>query len=70
MVRFGKKSDLLSILTTDIQNNPPDFLDVKLLDGAAVVHFLPTAGIVTFDEYAHQVFVPTHQETTLKLQKS
>ena len=57
-MRLGKKSDLLNILTKDTQNNPPDFIDVKLLDGAAVVHFLPTAGIVTFDEYARQIFVP------------
>ena len=35
----GKKSDLLSILTKDTQNDSPDFVDVKLLDGAAVVHF-------------------------------
>ena len=57
-LHLGKKSDLLNILTKDIQNNPPDFIDVKLLDGAAVVHFLPTASIVKFDEYAHHVFVP------------
>ena len=54
-LHLGKKSDLLNILTKDTQNNP---IDVKLLDGAAVVHFLPTASIVTFDEYARQVFVP------------
>jgi hypothetical protein len=41
---------------------------VKLLDGAAVVHFLSTAGIVTFDEYAHQVFVP-HIKTQLENSK-
>ena len=57
-LHLRKKSDLLNILTKDTQNNPPDFIDVKLLDGAAVVHFLLTAGNVTFDEYAHQVFVP------------
>ena len=57
-LRLVKKPDLLNILTKDTQNNPPDFIDVKLLDGAAVVHFLPTAGIVTFDEYARQVFIP------------
>ena len=57
-LRLGKKSDLLNILTKDTQNDLPDFIDVKLLDGAAVVHLLPTTNIVTFDEYADQVFVP------------
>ena len=32
--------------------------DVKLLDGAAVVHLLPCTNIVTFDEYADHVLVP------------
>ncbi len=55
---LGKKADLLNILADNTQNDPPDSIDVKLLDGAAVVHFLSTASIVTFDEYADQVFVP------------
>ena len=53
-----KKSDLLNILVKDTQNDPPDFVDVKLLDGAAVVHFLHTANVLTFDQYADQVFLP------------
>ena len=57
-LRFGKKSDLLEILTKDIQNDPPNCIDVKLLDGAAVVHLLPTSNVTTFDEYADVVFVP------------
>ena len=57
-LRFGKKSDLLNILTQDNQNSLPHSIDVKLLDGAAVVHLLPTTGIVTFDEYADEVFIP------------
>jgi hypothetical protein len=57
-LRTGKKSDLLEILEQGTQKDPPDDIDVKLLDGAAVVHLLPTAGIVTFDEYADQVFLP------------
>ena len=52
------KFDLLSILTKDIQNDPPDFVDVKLLDGAAVVHFLHTVNVATFDQYVDQVFLP------------
>jgi hypothetical protein len=31
---------------------------VKVLDGAAVVHFLSTSGITTFEEYADVVFLP------------
>ena len=57
-LRFGKKSDLLEILTKDIQNDRPNCIDVKLLDGAAVVHMLPTSNVMTFDEYADVVFVP------------
>ena len=57
-LRFAKKSDLLTILEKVTHNEPPIFFDVKLLDGAAVVHFLPTANVVTFDDYANQVFVP------------
>ena len=57
-LRFGKKSDLMNILAKDTHNDPPDSIEMKLLDGAAVVHFLPTTNIVTFDEYADRVFVP------------
>ena len=57
-LRFGKKSDLLKILMKDIQNDSPNCIDVKLLDGAAVVHLLPTSNVMTFDEYADVVFVP------------
>ena len=55
---IGKKSDLLDILVSDVQNEPPSFVDVKLLDGAAVVHLLPTTNVVIFDEYADQMFLP------------
>ena len=34
------------------------FVDVTLLDGAAVVLFLHTVNVATFDHYAHQVFLP------------
>ena len=57
-LHFGKKSDLLDILTKNIHNDIPNSIDVTLLDGAAVVHLLPVTNIVTFDEYADQVFVP------------
>ena len=49
-LRLGKKSDLLNFLVKDTQKDPPDFVDVKLLDGAAVVHFLHTANVLTFDQ--------------------
>lgn len=35
----------------------PDSVDVKLLDGAAVMHLLPTTNIATFVRYADEVFV-------------
>ena len=57
-LRFGKKSDLVSILIQDTQNDPPNFIDVKLLDGAVVVHLLSTTNVATFDEYADNVFIP------------
>ena len=47
-----KKSDLLDALVRDTHSEPPDFVDVKLLDGVAVVHLLPTVSAATFDEYA------------------
>ena len=34
------------------------YFDAKFLDGAAVVHLLPVTNITTFDDYAHQVFIP------------
>ena len=38
-------------------SNPSDIYDVNVLDGAAVVHFLSTVDIATFDEYADCVFL-------------
>ena len=59
-LRQGKKSNLLSILMqkTCTQKEVPASFDVKILDGAAVVHFLPTNSITTFDDYASSVFIP------------
>jgi hypothetical protein len=57
-LRLGKKSDLLRVLTQKIQHEPPNTFNVKVLDGAAVVHFLSTTNIITFDEYASGVIVP------------
>ena len=44
--------------------------DVKVLDGAAVVHSLSTTSITTFDQYASSVFIPhimKHLETSARV---
>ncbi len=41
-----------------METEPPISYDVKVLDGAAVVHLLPTTNITTFDEYANDAFIP------------
>ena len=56
-LHLGKKSDLLSILAEE-GTNPPNCVDVKVLDGAAVVHLLSTTDVEAFDEYADRVFIP------------
>ena len=48
----GKNSDLLIMLAQKIQQEPPGTFDVKVFDGAAVVHFLSTTNMTTFNEYA------------------
>ena len=58
-LRQGKKSDLLSILLEEVEiEEPPIWFDVKVLDGAAIVHLLSTTNITTFEEYANVVFIP------------
>jgi hypothetical protein len=37
---------------------PPSTFDTDILDGTAVLHFLLTAGISTFEESANNVFLP------------
>ena len=56
-LHFGKKSDLLEVLVHDIHNEPPDTIHTQLLDGAAVVHLLPTVNVAAFDEYADKIFL-------------
>ena len=66
-LRLGKKSDLLTVLTQKTQHEPPSTFDVKLLDGTAVLHFLPASSVTTFDEYVSSVFLPhimKHLETS------
>ena len=57
-LRLSKKSDLLNLISEDDQPEPPSVFDVSVIDGAALVHLLPTANIATFDEYADLVFIP------------
>ena len=58
-IRFGQKSLLLSC-SDSISGQPdtPELFQCKILDGAAVVHFLPTGVARTFAEYADKVFIP------------
>ena len=59
----SKKSDLLTIITLTQQPPAPSVFDVKIFDGPAIVHSLPTNLVSTFDEYADKVFLPwTHQQ--------
>ena len=54
----NKKSDLLSCLDEVTNSQPPTHYDVKLVDGPAIVHSLPTKQAKTFDEYSDVVFLP------------
>lgn len=57
------KSDLLKCLKNNESHPEPQHqFDCKVLDGAVVVHCLPTAGISTFDDYADKVFIPHLQQ--------
>ena len=61
---FGKlhlpntKSDLLKCLDQNEQLEPPSLCDCIVLDGAVIVHLLPTAEARTFNEYADKIFIP------------
>ena len=55
---FGQKSLLLGHLDSSGMHNPSEFCQCKILDGAAVVHFLSTDSVKTFVEYADKVFIP------------
>jgi hypothetical protein len=55
----GTKSQLLKSVSPSIDQEPSqNTVDCKVLDGAAVVHILPVAGVTTFDNYAKDVFIP------------
>jgi len=67
---FGKlrlpsaKSDLLKCLQPNSSGctDPPTQIDCRVLDGAVIVHCLPTVEASTFDEYAEKVFIPHLQQ--------
>ena len=67
-LRFATKSDLMHILAQEggQLQDPPHSFDVIALDGAAIVHLLPTNNVTTFNEYASSVFLP---HIPLQLQK-
>lgn len=52
------KSDLLNCIGQPGLSDPPSTYECTVLDGGAIVHFLPTNLVNTFDEYADQVFIP------------
>ncbi|XP_061894509.1 uncharacterized protein LOC133644183 [Entelurus aequoreus] len=58
----GTKSDLLQCLEQPEQSEPPSTYDFKVLDGAVIVHCLPTIRVSTFDAYANEVFIPYLQK--------
>ena len=41
-----------------VQTEPPTSFQVKIFDGAAVVHSLPTSNAATFGDYGDNVFLP------------
>lgn len=69
-LRFGKKSDLLACINKVSSAPHPQSCDVKVFDGAALVHALPTSSVSTFDEYANIIFIPflhSHLLTTTRI---
>ena len=53
----NNKSELIKFLQQFNQPELPSFYDCKVLDGAFTVHYLPCAKVVTFDDYAEEVFI-------------
>ena len=52
------KSDLLKCREQPELSDPPSTYDCIVLDGAVIVHFLPTKTVNTFSEYAEKIFIP------------
>ena len=57
-LRIGQKSALLTCIDFGVQTKPTYQFDSKIVDGSAVVHFMPTASAITFADYANEVFIP------------
>ena len=61
---FGKlhlsstKSELLTCSEQPGQPESPSTYDCQVLDGAVIVHCLPTTGVSTFSDDADNVFLP------------
>ena len=56
----GTKCHLLQCIEEPNQTEAPVVYDCKVLDGAVTVHALPVINVLTFQEYADNVFIP-HQ---------
>ena len=68
-LRFGKKSDLISCVNKETPPPPPPAsYDVKVFDGAAIVHAFPVSSVATLSEYADSKFL-TFLENHLKSTK-
>jgi len=52
------KSDVLKCLELSDTTDPPSTFDCIVLDGAVIVHLLPTEAVSTFNEYADKVYIP------------
>ena len=54
----SNKSELLKCIAQLRQPEPPTQFDCKICDGAVIVHCLPVTGVITFDDYAENAFIP------------
>ena len=54
----NSKSDLLNCIGQSELSDPPQTYECTVLDGAVIVHFLPTNLVSNCEEYADQVFIP------------
>ena len=55
----NSKSELLKCFQSpSIQPESPACYDCRIMDGAATVHFLPTTGVATLNDYAENLFIP------------
>jgi hypothetical protein len=59
-VYTGTKSEIMGPLMSMIQSNPHKIpaIDVAILDGAVIVHILKPGTSKTFEDYAHNMFIP------------